>query len=67
MANMDKWSPFIYSHFLLSQPKFASGCGASRKAGSISISKNKAPLYYYRGLSGAHLEITIVFTITANV
>ena len=42
MANMDKWSPFIYSHFLLSQPKFASGCGASRKAGSISISKNKA-------------------------
>ena len=43
MANMIKWSPFIHSNFLISQPKFACGCGASRKAGSISISKNKAP------------------------
>ena len=42
-------------------------CGASRQSESISIYKNKAPLYYYRGLSGAHLDITSVFTITANV
>ena len=33
----------------------------------FSFLKIKPPLYYYKGLSGAHLDITIVFTITANV
>ena len=42
-------------------------CGASRQSESISIYKNKAPLYYYRGLSGAHLDITSVISITGNV
>ena len=48
--NRVKWSPFIHSHCfyhhsqcLRTKIKFACGCGASRKAGSISISKNKAP------------------------
>ena len=29
--------------------------------------KIKPLLYYFKGLTGAHLDITIVFTITANV
>ena len=44
------------------------GCGASKQFENISISKNKAPpLYCYKGLSGGHLDITILFTMTANV
>ena len=53
--NRVKWSPFIHSHCfyhhsqcLRTKIKFACGCGASRKAGSISISKNKAPLWLNR-------------------
>ena len=48
--NRVKCSPFIHSHCfyhhsqcLRTKIKFTCGCGASRKAGSISISKNKAP------------------------
>ena len=29
--------------------------------------KRKPFVYYFKGLTGAHLDITIVFTITANV
>ena len=46
---------------------FVWGCGASRQCRSISISKSKGLLYYFKGLSGAHLDITIVLTITVNV
>ena len=28
--------------------------------------KRKPFVYYFKGLTGAHLDITIVFTITAN-
>ena len=43
------------------------GCGVSRQSESISISKNKACPLLLKGLTGAHLDITIVFTITVNV
>ena len=46
---------------------FVWGCGASRQWRSISISKSKGFLYFFKGLSGAHLDITIVLSITANV
>ena len=49
--NRVKCSPFIHFHCfyhdsqcLRTKIKFACGCGASRQVGSISISRNKAPL-----------------------
>ena len=43
------------------------GCGASRQSESIFNLKRKPFLYYLKGLTGVHLDITIVFTITVNV
>ena len=62
------WSPFRYyqcfyyhSQCLRIKIQFVWGCGGSRQLENISISKNKAPpLYYYKGLSGTHLQITTV-------
>ena len=69
-----KLNPFINYHCfnyhrqcLRTKIMFVWGCGASRQCRSISISKSKGLLYYFKGLSGAHLDITIVLTITANV
>ena len=36
------------------------GCGGSRQSESISISKNKVFLHYFKGVTGVHLDITIV-------
>ena len=36
------------------------GCGGSRQFEIFPFLKIKPPLYYYKGLSGAHLHITIV-------
>ena len=55
------------SQCLRSKIKFVWRCGASRECGRISISNSKGLLYYFKGLSGAHLDITIVLIITANV
>merc|ERR1711895_168430 len=70
-----KWSQFrhyqcfyYYSQCLRSKIKFV--CGGVVLADSPKVFpflKIKPLLYYFKGLSGAHLDITIVFTITANV
>ena len=75
LLQMVNWSPFRHYHCfyyhsqcLRIKIKFVWGCGASKQFENISISKNKGPhLYCYKGLSGAHLDITILFTITVNV
>ena len=56
-----------HSQCLRSKVKFVWGCGASRGCGRISISNSKGLVYYFKGLSGAHLDIAIVLTITVNV
>ena len=56
-----------HSQCLRSKIKFVWGCGASRECGRISISNSKGLLYYFKGLSWAHLDIKIVLTIRANV
>ena len=73
------WSPFRHYHCfyyhsqcLRTKTKFVWGYGASRQSESISSSKNKAPpspplVSITKGLSGAHLYITIDFTIRDNV
>ena len=73
------WSPFEHYHCfyyhskcLKTKTKFVWGYGASRQSESISSSKNKAPpspplVSITKGLSGAHLYITIDFTVTDNV
>ena len=60
--------------FLLSQAIFENknkicvwGCGASRQSEIFLFLKIKFLLYYFKGLTGVLLDITIVFTITANV
>ena len=55
------------SQCLRSKIKFVWRCGASRECGRISISNSKGLLYYFKGLSWAHLDIKIVLTIRANV
>merc|ERR1711942_274631 len=70
-----KWSPFrhyhcFYYHSQCLRTKIKFVCGGVVLADSPKVFpflKIKPPLYYYKGLSGAHLDITIVFTITANV
>ena len=69
------WSPFrhyhcFYYHSQCLRTKIKFVCGGLVLADSPKVFpflKIKPPLYYYKGLSGAHLDITIVFTITANV
>ena len=68
------WSPFRHYHslyylsqYLRTKIKFLWGCGASRQYEKIPFLKIKPILYYLKWLTWAHLDITIVFTITANV
>ena len=56
-----------HSQCLRSKIKFVWGCGASRQYERIFISKNKALLYYLKGLIGAHLDFNIFVTMTVNV
>ena len=37
------------------------GCGASRQSEIFLFLKIKLLLYYFKGLAGAHLDITIIF------
>ena len=37
------------------------GCGASRQCEIFLFLKIKILLYYFKGLAGAHLDITIIF------
>ena len=74
LVQRDKLNPFRNYHCfnyqrqcLRSKIKFVWGCGASRECGRISISNSKGLLYYFKGLSWAHLDIKIVLTIRANV
>ena len=53
---------------LLSQTLFVNknkicvwGCGASRQCEIFLFLKIKLLLYYFKGLAGAHLDITIIF------
>ena len=70
-----KWSPFRHYHYVyyLSQclrPKIKFVFGGVVVADSRKVFpflKIKPLLYYFKGLTGAHLDITIVFTITVNV
>ena len=69
------WSPFRHYHcvYYLSQclrPKIKFVFGGVVVADSWKVFpflKIKPLLYYFKGLTGAHLDITIVFTITVNV
>merc|ERR1711867_325721 len=54
--------------FLLSQPMFENqnkscvwGCGGSRQFEIFPFLKIKPLLYYFKWLTGAHLDITIIF------
>ena len=54
--------------FLLSQAIFENknkicvwGCGASRQCEIFLFLKIKLLLYYFKGLTGVHLDITIIF------
>ena len=69
------WIPFTHYHCfdyhsqcLKTKIKFV--CGGVVLADSPKVFpflKIKPLLYYFKGLTGAHLDINIVFTITANV
>merc|ERR1711895_245186 len=69
------WSPFthyhcFYYHSQCLKTKIKFVCGGVVLADSPKVFpflKIKPLPYYLKGLSGAHLDITIVFTITANV
>ena len=37
------------------------GCGASRQSEIVTFLKIKSLLYYFKGLTGVHLDITIIF------
>ena len=58
---------YYHSQCLRTKIKFVWGCGGSRQSKSISFLKIKPLFYYFKGLTGAHLDITIVLTITVNV
>ena len=72
---MVDWSPFrhyhyLYCHIQCLKRKIEFVFGGVVLAGSPKVFpflKLKPLLYYFKVLTGAHLDITIVFTITVNV